>query len=117
MIYAATKGVIIYWKPDQYFVIYIYHHVWFYEHNYSLSIENKHNPGFLLLQQDPESIIHNLDLFNLITCEIDLTATPFSNTTILTYDIELPPYVKKIDYNLLDDEYFTIQNSPASHQL
>ena len=27
--YTATMGVILYWKPDQYFVIHIYHHVWF----------------------------------------------------------------------------------------
>ena len=47
--YAATTGVIIYWITDQQFVIYRAHHVWFYEYNYRLSIEEKHTPGSLLL--------------------------------------------------------------------
>ena len=34
------------------------------------------------------------DLFNLIPCELDLTSTPFKDETIITYDIELPPYGK-----------------------
>ena len=29
-------------------------------------------------------------------------------TTIPTYEIELPPSGKKVSFNLLDDEYFTI---------
>ena len=43
---------------------------------------------------------------------------------MLTYEIELPPAGKKISYNLLNDEDFTIPyvvdtipNSPAGHQL
>ena len=43
----------------------------------------------------------------MIKFEIDLTSTPFSNTTILTYEIGLPPSGKNI-FILLDDEYFTI---------
>ena len=50
-------------------------------------MEDKHTPGSLILQQDPESIIHNSDMLDLISCEIDLTHTPFSDTTILTYEI------------------------------
>ena len=64
------------------------------------------------------------DLLNLIPCEINLTSTPFSDETIITYEIELPPSGKKIGFNLLDDEDFTIPyitdtipNSPAGHQL
>ena len=68
--YAATTGVIIYWKPDQPFIIHRDHHVWFDEYNYRLSIEYKHTPGCLLLSY--------------------------------------LPFGKKISFNLLDDEDFTI---------
>ena len=37
--YAATTGVILYWKLDQPFIIHRAHHVWFDEYNYRLSIE------------------------------------------------------------------------------
>ena len=83
--YAATTGVIIYWKPYQPFVIHISHHVWFDEYNYRLSIEYNHTPGYLLLQQDTESHVHHSDLLNLIPCKLDLTYTPFHDTTIITY--------------------------------
>ena len=60
----------------------------------------------------------------MIPCELDLTFTTFSDTTIITYEIELPPSVNKVGFNLLDDEDFTIPyitdtipNSPAVHQL
>ena len=60
----------------------------------------------------------------MIQCEIDLTYTPFSGTTIITYEIYLPPSGKKVGFNLLDDEDLTIPyitdtipNSPAGHQL
>ena len=122
--YAATTGVIIYWKPDQPFIIHRAHHVWFDEYNSRLSIEYNNNPGYLLLWQDPEGHIHDSDFFNLIPWELDLTSTPFSDEKIITYEIELPPSGKKIDFNLLDDEYFTIPyiadtipNSPAGNQL
>ena len=122
--YAATTGVIVYWKPDQPFIIHRAHHFWFDEYNSLLSIEDKHTPVPLLLWQDPESRIYYLDLCNLIPCKIDLTSTPFTDETIITYNIELPPYGKKIGYNLMDDEGFTvpyitdtIPNLPAGHQL
>ena len=58
------------------------------------------------------------------SCKLDLTSTTFNDETIITYDIELPPYGKKIGFNLLHDEYFTIPyitytipNSPVGHQL
>ena len=57
------------------------------EYNSFISIENKHTPGYLLLKQDPESLVHNSDLLNFIPCELDLTSIPFYNTTILTYKI------------------------------
>ena len=63
---------------------------------------------FILAQQYPESIIYNLDLLNLTTCKIYITPTPFFDTTIITYEIELSPSGKKIGFNLLDEEYFTI---------
>ena len=122
--YADTIGVILYWKPDQPFIIHRAHHVWFDEYNSRLSIEDNHNTGSLILLQDPEGRIHNSDLLNLIPCELDITSTPFRDETIITYDIELPPSGNKIGFNLLDDEDFTIpyitdtiHNSPAVHQL
>ena len=122
--YAATTGVIIYWKPDQLFIIHRAHNVWFDEYDYRLSIKDNHTPGSLPLRKDPEVHIHDSDLLNLIPCEFDLTSTPFSDETIITYDIELPPSGKKIGFNLPDDEDFkipyitgTIPNSPAGHKL
>ena len=58
--YAATTGFILYWNPDQNFVIHRAHHVWFDEYTYILHIEYKHTPVYLLLQQDPYSIIRDL---------------------------------------------------------
>ena len=122
--YTATTWVILYWKPDQQFIIHGAHNVWFDEYNSCLSIEYKHTTGSLLLRQDPEIHIHNSMILNLIPWELDLTSTPFIDETIITYDIELPPYGKKIGFNSLDDEDFTITyitdttpNSPAGHQL
>ena len=60
----------------------------------------------------------------MVTCGLDLTSTPFRYAIILTYEIELPPYIKKVVFNLFDDEDFTIPyvtdtipNFPAGHQL
>ena len=47
--YAATIGVIIYWKTNQPFVIHRDHHVWFDEYNSCLSIGYKNTLGYLLL--------------------------------------------------------------------
>ena len=58
--YAATAGVILYWRPDHKFIIHRAHHVWFDEYNYRLYIEDNHTPGSLLLQQYPEGHIHDL---------------------------------------------------------
>ena len=122
--YAATTVVILYWKPDQQLIIHRAHHVWFDEYNSRLSIEGKQTTGYLLLRQDPEDHIHNSDLLNLIPCKLDLTSTPFRDETMITYDIELPPCGKKVGFNLLDDEDFTIPyitdttpKFPAGHQL
>ena len=70
--YAATTGIILYWKPDQPFIIYRSHNVWFDEYNSRLSIEDNYTPGSLLLRQDPEGRIHYSDLLNLIPCKLDL---------------------------------------------
>ena len=60
----------------------------------------------------------------MIPCELDLSSNPFPDTNILTYEIDLPLSGKKIGFNLLDDEYFTIPyvtdtipNSPSVYQL
>ena len=106
--YAATTGGILYWKPYQPFVIRRAHHVWFDEYNYVLFIKDRHTPGSLLLWKDPEGFIHDSDLLNLIPCKLDLTYTTFSDPTIITYDIELPPSGKKVEFNLLDYKDFTI---------
>ena len=59
----------------------------------------------------------------MIPCEIDFSSTPFSDTKIITYEIDLPPDGKKVGFNLLDDEDFkipyitdTIPNSLDCHQ-
>ena len=61
----------------------------------------------IILQQDPESLIHNLDLINLVPCELGLTSTPFCDANIITYGLELPPAGNKIGFNLLDGGDFT----------
>ena len=121
--YAYTKVVVIYWKPDQHSVIHRYHHVWFDEYNDLISIEYKHTPVSLLLQKDLESLINNSDLLKLIPRELDILSTTFSDTTILTYEIQLPISVKKTGFNLLNDKYFIIPyvtdkipSSPASRK-
>ena len=108
MVYADTKGVILYWKPDQPFIIHRTHHVWFDGFNSRLSIEYNHTPGSLLLWQYLKGRIYDLDLLNLILCGLDITFTPFSDETIIAYKIELTPYGKKIGFNLLDYAYFKI---------
>ena len=94
------------------------------EYNYHLSIENKHTPGSLLLQKYTESLIHHSDFLTLIPFELDLTYATFSDTNIITYEIDLPPSENKIGFNLMDDDDFTIPYvtdkipySPSSHQL
>ena len=94
--YAATTGVILYWKTYKTFFIQRDYHVWFDEYNYHLPIDYKHTPGSLILHQYPESLIHNSDLLNLIQCELYLTYTPFCDTNVFIYEIELPPSGKKI---------------------
>ena len=44
----------------------------------------------------------------MIPCELDLTSTPFHDTNILTYVIELPTSGKEIGLNLFNDEYLKI---------
>ena len=94
--YTATTGVIIYWKPDQNFFIHRVHNVWFDEYNYCIPIEDKHTPGYLLLQQYIESLLHNQELLNFIPCELDLISTTFFDISIITYEIELPPAGNKL---------------------
>ena len=122
--YEATSGVILYWKLDQPFIFHRAHHVWFDEYNSRLSLSENHSAGSLLLRKDPEGHIHNSDVLNMITCELDIKSTQFNYKTILTFDIDFPPSGKKIGFDLLDDEDFTIPyitdtipNFPADHQL
>ena len=60
----------------------------------------------------------------MIPCNFDLTSNTFCDTTILTYEIDLPPAGKRIGFNLLDDIDFEItyvidkiSDSPAVHKL
>ena len=87
-------------------------------------MKDKHITSSLLLQQDTESHVHTSEPLNLIPCELDLASNPFFDTPILTYEIEVPPSGKKVGFNLLYDEYFTIPyvtdtipNSPPIHQI
>ena len=57
--YTATKAVILYCNPYQPFCIHIAHHAWFDEYNSCLPKEYKYTLIFLLLQKDPEIILHN----------------------------------------------------------
>ena len=83
--YGANAGVIIYWKQDQTFVIHRAHNIRFDEYNSLLSMENKHTPGSLLLQQDTESHIQDSELLNFILFELDLTSTTFIDENIIIY--------------------------------
>ena len=65
-----------------------------------------------------------MDLVHLVACDLDITSTPFFDSTIITYKIQVTPFGKKIVYNLLNNYNFTIlyiidtlSNSPAGHQL
>ena len=82
--YETTIGIIIYWNLYQTFFVHRSHHFSFDEYRSRLSLEDKHTPGYLLLQQYTKIIIHNSDLLKLIPCELDITSTPFIYTTILT---------------------------------
>ena len=87
MVYTATTGLIFYLKLDHPFVIHRAHHVYFYEFNSLISIEDNHTTGSLLLWKDPEGNFHESDLIKFIPYELDLTYTPFSDTTTITYEI------------------------------
>ena len=60
----------------------------------------------------------------MIPFELYLASTPFCDATILTYEIKLPPSGKKVSFDLLYDEDFTIPcitdttpNSPYVRQI
>ena len=67
------------------FCIHKTHHDWFDKFNSKLFVEDKHTPRSLILWQYPRISPLTSHLINLIPCELDLTSTPFFNTTILTY--------------------------------
>ena len=122
--YADTSGIVIYWNPDQIIFIHRAHSIYLDEYDYRIFIQDNHTRGYLLLQQDPETHIYNSDILNLNLCELDLTYTTFFYTTIITYEIELPPSGNKVGLNLLNDEDVTIPyitdkitNSSAGNQL
>ena len=96
--YADTTWVILYWKLDEPFVIHKVHNVWFDEYNYRLSIRYKHTPGYLFLRYYPGIFIHNSDLLKLIPCELDIASTPFCDTKIITYEIDLSTFGKKFGF-------------------
>ena len=88
MVYVATKGGILYYNPEQNLYIHRSHHDWFNEYNYQISPKDKHTPGTLILQKYPEIRLHHLDILNLIPCKLDITSTPFSDTTTITHETE-----------------------------
>ena len=45
---------------------------------------------------------------NLFPCELDITSTPFFDAINITYEIEVTQFGKRIGFNLLYDENFTI---------
>ena len=60
----------------------------------------------------------------MIPYDLDITSTPFCDTTIISYELDIPPSGIKIGLNLLDNNEFTIPyildivpNSPYVHQL
>ena len=57
--YIATTGFILYWNPYQPFSVHRSHCFLFGEYDYFLSIEYNHDPGSLVLKQDPEITHHN----------------------------------------------------------
>ena len=85
--YAATSGIVIYWKTDQPFFIYKSHYIPVDEYDHHPFIKDNHTPGCLPLQQDPETHIYNSYVLNFNPCELDITYTPFCDTIILTYEI------------------------------
>ena len=59
----------------------------------------------------------------MIPCELDIKSTPLCDTIIITHGSYITPYGKKVVFDLLDNEDFTIPyitdtipNSPAGHQ-
>ena len=63
-------------------------------------MEEDHTPIYLLLQQYSENLLPNLYMLNFIACKPDLPPPSFHDaiilTCVLTYEIELPPYGKKL---------------------
>ena len=90
-----------------------------------ISPQNTSTHQFLYSLDNIMKIIFIIQISSsLIPCKTDITYTPFCDATIITYEIDLSPSGKKVGFNLLDDEGFTIPyiidtipNSPASHQL
>ena len=85
MVYIGTAVVILYCKPYQTYYFCRSHHAWFCWYSYRIYIEDNRTPVSLILQKDPERFIHNLNILELILCEIDLISTPFRDATIITY--------------------------------
>ena len=106
--YASNKVFLIYKKTDHTCNGHRFHYAWFYEYIYFIYTEDNNTLIYLLIQQYPESIINNLDMINLVPCELDLTPIPFWDSSMITYVIELPPDGKQTGFNLLDVKYFTI---------
>ena len=56
-------------------------------------------------------------------CELEISDTPFSDATIVKYDLELPPLENNIGLKLIYDDFTipyilgTIPSSPESHKI
>ena len=99
--YASNKVFLIYKKTDHTCNGHRFHYAWFYEYIYFISTEDNNTLIYLLIQQYPESIINNLDMINLVPCELDLTPIPFWDSSMITYVIELPPDGKQNGFQFI----------------
>ena len=105
----STTGVILYRKLNQPYYIHRAHHAWFDEKNSHVSSEENHTPGSLHLQHNSEIIFQRHCIhIDLIPYELELSDTPFTKSTILNSELELPPQGKKFGINLMDDDDFNI---------
>ena len=105
----STTGVIFYWILNRLCYIHRAHHAWFDEYNSHVSYEENHTPGSLHLQHNSGIIFqHHYIQIDLITYELKLSDTPFTKSTIVNYELEIPPQGKKFGINLMDDDDFNI---------
>ena len=121
--YAATTGFILYWNPDQLFVIHRYQNVWFDEYNSRLSIEDRCIPFIYSFVNITKVLFIIKSSSNLFHVYLILNPIHFAIQQLSHMKLSYLP-LEKMGINFLDDEdstipYITdtIQNSSAVHQL